>query len=220
MENVELKNSKEQRERIKVLGILGSPRRQGNTEILLDSALAGAVDRGAEVEKVLLSEMDISPCKEIYACLEAGRCAIQDDMQSLYEKLLAVDHLIFASPIFFYGLTAQAKAMVDRCQALWVKRYILGIGKEDTCTRRGAFISVGATRGENLFDGAVLTVKYFYDTIGVNYINSLLVNKVDTKARIREHPSAIRDAFLLGQQLVSPSPVDCCKISDNNDDED
>ena len=219
MENVELQNSKEQRESIKVLGILGSPRRQGNTEILLDSALAGAVDRGAKVEKVLISEMEISPCKEIYACLEAGRCAIQDDMQILYEKLLAADHLVFASPIFFYGVTAQAKAMVDRCQALWVKRYILGMGREDTRTRRGVFISVGATRGKNLFDGAVLTVKYFYDAIGVNYINALLVNKVDTKARIREHPSAIQDAFLLGQQLVFPSAVHCCKTFNNIDED-
>lgn len=207
MEDMELQTSKEQRENITVLGILGSPRRQGNTEILLDSALAGAVDKGAEVEKVLLSEMNISPCKEIYACLEAGRCAIQDDMQFLYEKLLSADHLIFASPIFFYGVTAQAKSMVDRCQALWVKRYILGMGREGNRIRRGAFISVGATGGEKLFDGAVLTVKYFYDAIGVNYVNALLVNKIDTKARIREHPSAIRNAFLLGQQLVFPSPV-------------
>lgn len=207
MGDMELQTSKEQRENITVLGILGSPRRQGNTEILLDSALAGAVDKGAEVEKVLLSEMNISPCKEIYACLEAGRCAIQDDMQFLYEKLLSADHLIFASPIFFYGVTAQAKSMVDRCQALWVKRYILGMGREGNRIRRGAFISVGATGGEKLFDGAVLTVKYFYDAIGVNYVNALLVNKIDTKARIREHPSAIRNAFLLGQQLVFPSPV-------------
>ena len=207
MEKMKLQNSKEQRESIRVLGILGSPRRQSNTEILLDSALAGAVDRGAEVEKVLLSEMDIAPCKEIYACLEAGRCAIQDDMQFLYEKLLTADHVIFASPIFFYGITAQAKAMVDRCQALWVKKYVLGMDRDDTRIRRGAFISVGATKGKNLFDGAVLTVKYFYDAIGVAYINALLVDKVDTKARIREHPSAIRDAFLLGQQLIFPGPV-------------
>jgi len=216
MEDMELQKREEQIEGVKVLGILGSPRKQSNTEILLDSALAGAVDRGAEVEKVLLSEMSISPCKEIYACLEAGRCAIQDDMQVIYEKLLAADHLIFASPIFFYGITAQAKAMVDRCQALWVKKYILEMGKEDTRIRRGVFISVGATRGKNLFDGAVLTIKYFYDALGVNYFNALLVNKVDAKARIREHPSAIRDAFLLGQQLIFPDLLCRNKTSDDN----
>jgi len=207
MENMKAQNNIEQRRSIRVLGIQGSPRRRSNTEILLDSALAGAVDRGATVEKVLLSEMNITPCQEIYACLEDGRCAIQDDMQIIYEKLFAADHLIFASPIFFYNITAQAKAMVDRCQALWVKKYILGRRGDDTRTRRGAFISVGATKGENLFDGAVLTVKYFFDAIGINYTNALLVNKVDSVARIKEHPSAVQEAFLLGQQLVSSGHV-------------
>ncbi len=204
---MKLQDSNKQRECIKVLGLLGSPRRKGNTEILLDSALSGAVERGAEVEKVLIAEMNISPCKELYACLEAGQCAIQDDMQSLYVKLLAADHIIFASPIFFYGITAQAKAMVDRCQALWVKRYILFMGKEDIRVRRGAFISVGATKGKKLFVGAELTVKYFYDAIGINYTNALLIERIDAQAQIKEHPSAVQDAFILGQQLVCPNSL-------------
>jgi multimeric flavodoxin WrbA len=190
---------------MKVLGILGSPRRQSNTEILLDSALAGAKKMGAEVEKVAVSELRIHPCLEIYACRKDGRCAIKDDMQQLYEKLLEAAHIIFASPIFFYGLTSQAKAIVDRCQALWVRKYELGMGKEDRRIRRGVFISVGATRGERLFDGAVLTVKYFFDAIGVTYAGDLLVRGIDGKAEIKEHPTALQDAFRLGQQLVSPN---------------
>jgi len=189
---------------MKVLGIMGSPRRQSNTEILLDAALAGAKKMGAEVEKVAVSELRIHPCLEIYACRKDGRCAIKDDMQQLYEKLLEADHIVFASPIFFYGLTSQAKAIVDRCQALWIRKYELGMGKEDRRIRRGAFISVGATRGERLFDGAVLTVKYFFDAIGVTYAGDLLVRGIDGKAKIREHPTALQDAFRLGQQLVSP----------------
>ncbi len=189
---------------MKVLGIMGSPRRQSNTEILLDAALAGAKERGAEVEKVVVSELKVSPCQEIYACLKDGNCAIKDDMQWLYEKLLEADHVVFASPIFFYGITSQAKAIVDRCQALWVRRHALGIGKEDNRIRRGAFISVGATRGKRLFDGAVLTVKYFFDAIGVKYAGDLLIRGIDGKAQIKEHPTALQDAFRLGQQLVSP----------------
>jgi multimeric flavodoxin WrbA len=204
---MKLHDSKKQRESIKVLGILGSPRRGGNTEILLDSALSGAIESGAEVEKVLIAEMNISPCRELYTCLKAGQCGIRDDMQSLYIKLLAADHIIFASPIFFYGITAQAKAMVDRCQALWVRRHILGIGKEDIRVRRGAFISVGATGGKKLFVGAELTVKNFYDTIGINYAKALLIKRIDLKAQVKEHPSAIHDAFLLGQQIVCPGSM-------------
>ncbi|MCJ7792169.1 MAG: flavodoxin family protein [Dehalococcoidia bacterium] len=187
---------------MKVLGIMGSPRRQSNTEILLDKALEGAREAGAEVEKVLVSKLKISPCLEIYACLKDGNCAIKDDMQLLYEKLLEADHIIFASPIFFYGITSQAKAIIDRCQALWVRRHVLGMGKEDKRVRRGVFISIGATRGKKLFDGAVLTVKYFFDAIGVKYSGDLLVREIDNKGQIEEHPAALEDAFRLGQELV------------------
>jgi len=189
---------------MKVLGIMGSPRRQSNTEILLDRALAGAKKMGAAVEKVAVSELKVHPCLEIYACRKDGKCAIKDDMQQLYEKLLEADHIVFASPIFFYGLTSQAKAIVDRCQALWVRKYVLGMGKEDRRIRRGVFISVGATRGERLFDGVVLTVKYFFDAIGVKYAGDLLIRGIDGKAQIMEHPAALQDAFRLGQQLVHP----------------
>jgi multimeric flavodoxin WrbA len=187
---------------MKVLGIMGSPRRQSNTEILLDKALEGAKEAGAEVEKVLISKLRISPCLEIYACRKDGNCAINDDMQSLYKKLLEADHVILASPMFFYGVTSQAKAVIDRCQALWVRKHVLGMGKEDRRERRGLFISVGATRGTKLFEGAVLTVKYFFDAIGVRYSGDLLVRGIDNKGQIREHPEALDDAFRLGQELV------------------
>ena len=190
---------------MKVLGIMGSPRRQSNTDILLDKALEGAREAGAEVEKVLVSKLEISPCLEIYACRKDGNCAIKDDMQLLYKKLLEADHIILASPMFFYGVTSQAKAVIDRCQALWVRKHVLGMGKEDKRVRRGAFISVGATRGEKLFDGAVLTVKYFFDAIGVKYSGDLLVRGIDDKGQIREHPAALEDAFRLGQELVRGS---------------
>jgi multimeric flavodoxin WrbA len=192
---------------MKVLGIMGSPRRQSNTEILLDKALEGARDAGAEVEKVVVSNLKISPCLEIYACLKDGNCAIKDDMQALYEKLLEADHIIFASPIFFYGITSQAKAVIDRCQALWVRKHVLGMGKNDKRVRRGVFISVGATRGTKLFDGAVLTVKYFFDAIGVKYSGDLLIRAIDNKGQIREHPTALEDAFRLGQKLVRPDKI-------------
>lgn len=185
-----------------MLGIMGSPRRQSNTEILLDRALAGAKEGGAEVEKVLVSKLRISPCLEIYACLKDGNCAIKDDMQMLYQKLLEADHIIFASPIFFYGVTSQAKALIDRCQALWVRRHVLGMDKEDKRARRGVFISVGATRGKRLFDGAVLTVRYFFEAIGVEYFGDLLVRGIDNRAEIAKHPEALEEAFRLGQRLV------------------
>ena len=187
---------------MKVLGIMGSPRKKSNTDMLLDQALAGAKASGAQIEKVIVSKLRISPCQEIYACLKDGNCSIKDDMRDLYTKLLENDHIIFASPIFFYGITSQAKAVVDRCQALWVRRHVLGMDLGEDRTRRGAFIAVGATRGEKLFDGSILTVRYFFDAIGVKYSCDLLVKGIDQEGEIKQHPTALQDAFALGQKLV------------------
>lgn len=183
---------------MKVLGIMGSPRRRGNTDFLLDEALKGARSGGAEVEKLAVEELEIAPCREIYACLKDGHCAIEDDMQQVYPKLLEVEGLILASPIFFYGLTSQVKALIDRCQALWVMKH----RRAAPAKRKGAFIAVGATRGERLFDGAVLTVKYFFDAIGVEYSGDLLIGGVDKKGHIRKQPAALAQAFALGKSLV------------------
>lgn len=187
---------------MKVLGIMGSPRRKGNTDILLDRALAGAEASGAQVEKVIVSELRISPCLEIHACLKDGNCDIKDDMQGLYVKLLEADRIIFASPMFFYGITSQAKALIDRCQALWARRYVLGMNRDEDRVRKGAFIAVGATKGEKVFDGSILTVKYFFEAIGVKYAYELLVRGVDLKGEVEQHSTALQDAFKLGQNLV------------------
>ena len=186
---------------MKVLGIMGSPRRGGNTDLLLDEALRGAQSEGARVEKLVVDELQISPCREYNACLQDGNCVIRDDMDRIYPKLLEADVVVVASPIFFYGLTSQLKALVDRCQALWARKYILKQSLPGS-SRKGAFIAVGATKGSKLFDGSILTVKYFFQAIGVEYADQLLVRGVDRKGEIREHPTALKDAFELGRRLA------------------
>lgn len=184
-----------------VLGIMGSPRIGGNTDLLLDEALKGAASRGATVEKIIVDKLKISPCREYYGCLKDGRCVIRDDMDAIYHKLLEADVVIVASPMFFYGLTSQLKALIDRSQALWARKYILK-QKPPAAGRKGAFIAVGATKGDKLFEGSILTVRYFFNTIGVTYDGDLLVRGVDGKGEIRNHPGALTDAFNLGSRLV------------------
>lgn len=186
---------------MRVLGIMGSPRSKGNTDLLLDEALRGAQSQGAEVEKIIVDKLNIAPCREYYRCVRDGNCAIRDDMDGIYPKLLEADAVIVASPMFFYGLTSQVKALIDRCQALWARRYIL---KQDlpNAARKGAFIAVGATKGQKLFDGSILTVKYFFESIGVKYGAELLIRGVDKKGEIKEHPTALTDAFELGRRLA------------------
>ena len=187
---------------MRVLGIMGSPRVRGNTDVLLDEALKGAQSRGAEVEKIMVDKLKIAPCREYYGCLKDGFCIIRDDMGDIYPKLLNADVIIIASPMFFYGLTSQLKALIDRCQALWARKYIL---KQDSphSVRSGAFIGVGATRGEKLFVGAILTVKNLFQIIGVKYVDELLVRGVDGKGEIKEHPTALSDAAEMGKRLAS-----------------
>ncbi len=187
---------------MKVMGIFGSPRRGGNTEILLDEALRGASDHGGRIEKIVLRDLKITPCLEIYKCAEDGVCAIQDDMQPLFPKIVKAERLIIASPVFFYGVTGIAKAMIDRCQSLWAKKYILKLPVSPIADRRGALICVGATQGKKLFDGVKLTVKYFFDAIDVKYSDELLVRGADEKGEVRNQPEALKAAYELGRRLV------------------
>jgi len=189
---------------IKVLGIFGSPRRGGNTELLLEEALRGAEREGATVERLYLSDFTITPCKECHGCDNTGNCVILDDMQKIYPKLLGADVIILASPIFFYGVTAWAKALIDRSQALWVRKYLLkdpSLGKGGK-KRKGFFISVGATKGEKIFEGAILTAKYFFDVLNAEYMGELVFKSVEAKGDISKHPGALGQAFEAGRKLV------------------
>jgi multimeric flavodoxin WrbA len=186
---------------LKVLGIMGSPRIKGNTDLLLEEALKGAKSQGAEVEKIVVDKLKISPCKEYLGCFRDGNCVIRDDMDDIYPKLLGADVVIIASPMFFYGVSSQAKALIDRCQALWARKHILKQSLPNG-GRKGAFIAVGATKGKRLFEGAILTVKYFFEAIGVEYADELLIRGVDARGEIKEHPIALSDAFELGKRVV------------------
>lgn len=186
---------------MKVLGIMGSPRVKGNTDLLLGEALKGAQSQPAEVEKLMVDKLKIGPCREYYICLKDGNCAIRDDMDEIYPRLLDADGIIVASPIFFYSVSAQLKILIDRCQALWARKYILKWNVSSS-GRKGVFIGIGATSGAKLFDGSILTVKYFFKAINVEYSDELLVRGVDKRGEIKEHPDVLSDAFELGKKLA------------------
>jgi len=180
---------------------MGSPRIQGNTHLLLDEALKGAQSLGAEIEKLVVDKLEIAPCKEYYGCLKDGNCVIRDDMDGIYPKLLETDRILVASPMFFYGIPSQLKALIDRCQATWARKYVLKQRLSDK-ERKGAFLAVGATKGKQLFDGSILVIKYFFQAIDVQYADELLVRGVDKRGEIKDHHTALSDAFELGKRLV------------------
>jgi len=193
-------------QKLKLLAMAGSPRRGCNTDRLLNEAIAGAAGQGMLVKQVTLADLDITPCQHCDACIQlGGRCVIEDDMQQIHQDIREYDRFIISSPVFFMGITAQAKAMIDRCQALWVLKNVLNLPvrlKADSI-RKGIFISVGGTRYTNLFQGSVTTIKSWYKTLDIEYSGELLLPGIDSCNALAEHPAFLKEAFLLGQQLAN-----------------
>ncbi|MBU2609204.1 MAG: flavodoxin family protein [Chloroflexi bacterium] len=185
-----------------VLGIAGSPRRGGNTDILLDEVLEGAASRGARVKKVILAGLKIASCDHSDACLKTGKCYIKDDMQSIYQDLEEADVIVLASPIQFMTVTAELKTMIDRCQAFWARKYVLNQPPLGEKERKGLFIAVGGTKFAKLFEPAQATIKALFNTLNVTPAGELLFRGVDEKGAIRQHPEALKQAFEAGQKLV------------------
>ena len=187
-----------------IIAIFGSPRVNGNTALLLKQAVKGAREAGAHVEEIFLRNLKISPCLEIYGCKTTGRCVIQDDFQKVQDLLLASDGIMLASPIFFYSVSAHTKIFMDRCQSLWVKKYWIDqvqFGKWEP-KRKGLFISVGATRGKKLFEGPLLTVKFFLDVLDAELWRSLLYRGLDYEGDVLKHPEYLSEAFEAGKVLA------------------
>ncbi|MCF8039551.1 MAG: flavodoxin family protein [Desulfohalobiaceae bacterium] len=188
----------------KILAIYGSPRRKGNTARLLQKAVAGARESGARVVEVVLRDLKMSPCLEIYGCKKDGRCVIKDDFQNVYDQLLSCRGLILASPIFFYTVSSHTKILMDRCQSLWVKKYWLeeAARAERPPVRKGLFISVGASKGKKLFDGVSLSMKYFFDTFDAELWGTLFYRGLDLEGDVLAHPEYLKEAYQSGKDLV------------------
>jgi multimeric flavodoxin WrbA len=189
---------------MRVLGIAGSPRRGGNTDLLLAEVTKGAASRMAEVKTIVLNDLKITPCQHCDACFEAGRCRLDDDMQMVYGELKQADRVVLASPIQFMGPSAQLKLMIDRCQALWARKYILKKPPlNDHRERKGLFVSVGALRKADLFTPAMTIVKTLFKVIDITYAGELLFPGIDERGAIAGHSEALSQAFLAGQKLAS-----------------
>ncbi len=176
---------------MKILALSFSPREQGNTELLLDHVLQGARQHGADTELYRTADKDIRPCDACGVCFKSGECPIQDDMQEVYAKMLEADGIVFGSPVYFYNITAQGKAVIDRTLALGHSGWTLA-------NKTGGIVVVGGSLG--LID-AVKDL-YFYmivhQMLPANFIAAYSSNKGDVK-RLEKCRSAAAD---LGKQLV------------------
>jgi multimeric flavodoxin WrbA/protein-tyrosine-phosphatase len=188
-----------------ILGLQGSPRKRGNTNFLLSTFLQAAEQRGAVAQSVQVAERHILPCKEYVVCEKKGYCPIDDDMASeIYGLLRRAEIVVLASPIFFYNMTAQLKALVDRCQTFWARKYRLKLSDPLKQTRRGVLLGVGATRGKNLFEGMQLTAKYFFDAIDARYGTNLLYRGIESAKDLASHPTVRQEVEQAVEALLAP----------------
>ena len=176
---------------MKILGVSCSPRKKGNTVILLEETLRGAAEQGADIELFSVAGKNIRGCDGCYACFTKGECHIQDDMQALYEKLIGADGIVFGSPIYFYGMTAQAKAIMDRT-------FALNQPGKTLANKVGGVIVVAGSLG--LID--VLKDFYFFTTIKrmlpANFVAAYATEKRDAK----KLDKGMIAAFRLGKEIV------------------
>ena len=189
---------------MKVLAISTSPRAGGNTDLLVDEVVRGARDAGALVEKVSLRTLTIHPCVECDVCHQTGECAIDDDMVPLYAKLLDADRIVFATPVYFLGPCAQAKMVIDRCQALWARKYKHGqrlLTRAFPDRRFGYLVSTGGTRGQKVFECVQRSLRNVFQTIEVMYQGDLLYRQIDEKGAILQHPTAMKEAYVFGKKI-------------------
>jgi len=188
---------------MRVLGIAGSPRKNGNTDMLLAEFMRGAESRGVETKTIILRELKYNTCIHCDGCLKDGNCVIKDDMQQIYPEMENADIIVMASPIQFMGVTATMKAMIDRCQALWARKYVLKIPPlGDRRKRKGFFVSVGGRKIPNLFEPSLVMMKTYFRIIDVDYAGELLFKGIDEKGAVASHPDALKQAFAAGQKIV------------------
>ena len=196
---------------IKCVGIAASPRKRGNTSILLEEALRGAADAGAETETIVINRFRFSGCLACDGCFKEGKCVVNDDMQLIYKKLLDSDRIILAAPIFSMGMCSQAKAMIDRTQRFWATKYILNqdviSAKDRRPPRQGIFISAAGSGHKKVFDGAVQVAKYFFLMLEAQFKGVFCYPEIDRKGTILNHPRVLQEIYQAGFNLAADHPI-------------
>ena len=185
----------------RILCIAGSPRRHGNSEQLLDAFVDGVAAAGGEPVMLPVVEAGVTPCRGCNACSRTGRCIVSDGMDVVYDRLDTAEAIAIASPVYFATVPAVLKALYDRCQPYWARRYVLG-EPAAAVKRPGALLVVGGG-GDPFGTACVITVtRSVFAVLGVEATEVLEVVGPDAAADIRSHPADLRRASDIGRGLV------------------
>ncbi len=189
-----------------VIGLQGSPRKNGSTDYLLKSFFNEIDKRGVETQVITISRKNIKMCKGCGYCEKHGFCVTRDDDMSIemYPLLHEADIVVAATPIYFYHASAQLKMFIDRCQALWSRKFRYRVKDPGSKTRKGFLLSPGATKGENLFEGLELSMRYFFDAISADYSGGLTYRSVENPVDFKKYPSLLDDIKKSADSLLEP----------------
>ncbi len=191
---------------VKITAIYGSPRKDGNTDKLMQAFLIGLRAAGGSAREIFLRDLNIQPCTGCGGCAQTGCCVLHDDMDRIYPLFETSDVIVLAAPVFFYGFGAMTKAMVDRSQAFWVRKYQL---KQDMNSARssgagqGVVLSVGGSKGKRNFEGLLLSARYFFDALDMSLAHQLTYGSVDEAGAISRHSAACSEVEALGREVMS-----------------
>ena len=190
--------------RIEVLGLAGSPRRGGNTDVLLDAFLNGARRAGADTSMLQVAPLQIAPCDDCDGCARDGKCIIEDDFQAVAEQIILADVIALSVPLYFAGLPAQVKCLIDRSQCQWVRKYRLRMPLDLSCNgyarRKGILLSAAGHPKAN-FEGMRRTVRYFFNVYEIDYVDEIFIAGVDRRGSI--DAGTLRRTAALGEKTCA-----------------
>ncbi|MCL6611340.1 MAG: flavodoxin family protein [Peptococcaceae bacterium] len=192
------------------VGLACSPRKDGNTDILLKRSVKTLRDLDVDAEIIYLADLKYSPCRACEGCHATGRCIVKDDAGPVFEKILRAEIIILAAPVFSMGLCAQAKMFIDRAQQFWAARYILGRPVVEDVrlrqARRGMFISCAGTDLPGVFDGPARVARYFFKIMDIRLAGTFCYSGVDKKGTILTRAGAMDEIADFSAKLAaSPS---------------
>ncbi len=169
-----------------ILGLSSSPRIKGNSNYLLSLFMEQAENRGCETATIHAAKTDYAPCIGCGYCEKNGFCSIKDSLvDDIFPLFRKADLIVLASPVYFYGIPARMKAIIDRSQTLWSRRYKFEINDPKASCRKAILLSAGASNGHSLFDGIRLTAKYFFDAIGAEFAGEVCCPGVEERIAIK-----------------------------------
>jgi multimeric flavodoxin WrbA len=186
------KMQKEEQAQPRVLGVVGSPRREGNTDFLVEAVLTGAEKAGAQTEKIILNELTIKPCQACNACREAGSCVHQDDLPELLEKMQRSQVWVLGTPIYWWGPTAQFKAFIDR----WYG------AKQVNFADKKVILAIPLGGGKGIARHTVGMMTSTLNYLGVELLEIILAPGVNGLGEVREQARFMRRACHAGRDAV------------------